>query len=111
MKRQIPLLGSVKILTGRNDMNRTIGSKLHNAVALGEKGKIVAPTHKKAGAELRAPLADKDASGADQLTPVRLDSQPLGILITTVGGTALTFCMRHFVLSGRYPITLRRRFL
>lgn len=76
-------------------MNRSIRFKLHNTVALGKKGKIVAPSHKKTRAEPAPPLPYDNAARTHELPAGGLYAQPLGVGITPVSGTALTFSMRH----------------
>jgi len=77
-------------------VNRTVRFELHNAVTFGKKGKVIALPHKKTGTEAAAALADDNTSRGDKLASIGLHAKPLGIGVTTVGGTSLSFCMRHF---------------
>ena len=80
---------------GRDNVDGTVGLEFHDAVALGIKREIISLPDMKARAELAAALADDDAPGPHKLAAVDLDAEPLGIGVASVGGTALTFSMRH----------------
>jgi hypothetical protein len=58
--------------------------------------RVVAPfADVQARMELCAALADEDAPGGHDLSAETLDSQTLGVAVTTVSGTADTFFMSH----------------
>ena len=76
-------------------MNCTVRFELDNPVTLGKKGKIIALSHKKSGAETAPALANDNAPRSHELAAVGLDAKPLRIGITAVRRTSLCFCMRH----------------
>lgn len=60
-------------------MNRFVRLKLHNPVALGEKGKIISYSDKLSGTETRAALPHNNTPRTDLLPAENFDTQPLGI--------------------------------
>ena len=66
-----------------------------DAVFQRKQRKIAALAHETPRREMRALLAHDDAPGPHKLSAEALDSEPLGIGIAAVFGTAQTFFMRH----------------
>jgi hypothetical protein len=69
--------------------------KLHDAIDQREESVVAAYADVAARVELCAALADDDATGADGLTAVRFDAQPLRIRVSSVARGTLTFLMSH----------------
>lgn len=78
-----------------DNMNRTVRTKFHLAVAFGKKSKVVSSADKKTRTKFAAALADDNASGRNILTAENLYAQTLRVRIAPVCRTSLTFCMCH----------------
>src|SRR5690606_14379729 len=68
---------------------------LHRAVDEGEEGEVATHADVVAREVLRPALADEDGAGADDVTVVALDTQPLGLAVAPVSGAAHTLFVRH----------------
>ena len=79
-------------------MDRSIRPKLHDPSSLREKSIIGADPNKFSGMITRPTLTDNDAPRGNLLATVGLHAQSLGIRVSSVGCTALTFCMCHVFL-------------
>ncbi len=79
-------------------MNRSIRSKLHDPSALCKKRVVGANPDEIAGVIPRSALTDDDAARRDFLPAVNFHAKALGIRVSSVGGTSLTFCMCHVFL-------------
>ena len=76
-------------------MNRSVRPELHDPSSLREKSIIGADPDKIPGMIPRPALTDDNATRGDLLSAIDFDAQALGIGVSSVGCTSLTFCMCH----------------
>lgn len=82
-------------------MNGFIGPEFDDSVPLCKKGEVVSDPDKISGAVTCSPLANDNTACADLLSAIGLHTETLGIGISSVSRTTLTFCMCHFALLKR----------
>ena len=81
-----------------NDMDRSVGPELHDPSTLREKSIIGPDPDKVPGMVTRPALTDDDAPRCNRLPAISLYAQALGIGVSSVRCTSLTFCMCHVFL-------------
>ena len=69
-----------------------------------EKRIVATLAHIEAGMYLRAPLPYENRSGRDLLPGVHLDTETLGVAVSTVLGTSYAFLVRHDSLRAPLEI-------
>jgi hypothetical protein len=79
-------------------MDRSVRPELHDPSSFREKSVIGAKTDKIPGMIPRPTLANDNAPRLDLLSAIDFDAQALGIGVSSVSGTSLTFCMCHVFL-------------
>ena len=79
-------------------MDRSVRPELHDPSPLREKSVIGTDPDKIPGMVSRPTLTDDNAPCGDLLSAVGLDAQALGIGVSSVSCTSLTFCMCHVFL-------------
>jgi hypothetical protein len=79
-------------------MDRSVRPELHDPCALREKSIIGTNPNKIPGMVTRPSLTDNNAARSGLLTAINLHAQALGIGVSSVSGTSLTFCMCHVFL-------------
>ena len=79
-------------------MDRSVRPELHDPSFLREKSVIGSNPNKIPGRVPSPTLTDDNAARGDLLAAVGLHAQALGIGVSSVSGTSLTFCMCHVFL-------------
>ena len=79
-------------------MDRSVRPELHDPSSLREKSVIGAKPDKIPGMIPRPTLTNNNTSGSALLSAIDLDAQALGIGVSSVSCTSLTFCMCHVFL-------------
>ena len=79
-------------------MDRWVRPELHDPSSLREQSIIGADPDKIPGMIPRPALTDNNAARSDLLPAISFHAQALGIGVSSVGCTSLTFCMCHVFL-------------